>query len=44
MKFHIFLRYGKKLCPNPELAYIETDEKDVNCIKLAQDWIQWRLL
>lgn len=42
MKFHIFLRYEKKLCSNTKLASIETKEKDVNFIKLAQDWIQWK--
>ena len=42
MKFLIFLRYEKNLCPNTKLAYIKTSEKDVNFIKLAQDWIQWK--
>jgi len=39
-----FPEIWKKLCPNPELAYTGTGEKEVNCIELAQDWIQWRLL
>lgn len=42
MKFLIFLRCEKKLCSSTRLAYRETSEKDVNFIKLAQDWIQWK--